>query len=260
MTNEPIKFEDGVAYERMMGVWTQLVGSKFLEWLSPEKGKSWIDVGCGNGAFTEQIVQRCSPAEVQGIDPSEAQISFATNREGARLAKFQSGDAMGIPFENNYFDVATMALVIFFVPDPVQGVSEMKRVVRPGGLVAAYAWDVLGGGVPTQAITSVLRSLEIKYPLPPSVEASRMEALSSLWLDAGIRSVDTSVITVERTFTNFEEFWSTSIGSPSLKPVLADLSEETIVEIQNTVRNNLPADADGRITYSSFANAIKGIV
>ena len=60
MTNEPIKFEDGVAYERMMGVWTQLVGSKFLEWLSPEKDKSWIDVGCGNGAFTEQIVQRCS--------------------------------------------------------------------------------------------------------------------------------------------------------------------------------------------------------
>ena len=66
MSLEPIKFEDGVAYERMMGVWSQLVGSEFLNWLSPRKGQRWIDVGCGNGAFTEQVIQRCSPSEVQG--------------------------------------------------------------------------------------------------------------------------------------------------------------------------------------------------
>ena len=260
MSLEPIKFDDGVAYERMMGFWSRLVGPKFLNWLSPHNGQRWIDVGCGNGAFTEQIVQRCSPSEVQGIDPSEAQIAFASNREGARKAVFQTGDATGIPFAKDYFDAATMALVIFLVPDPAQGVVEMKRVVRPGGLVAAYAWDVFGGGMPTAPITAELRASNITYPVPPSVDASRMEVLHSLWADAGLQSVETSVITVERTFANFEEFWSTNALTPSLKPVLAELPEKTIVQLQNAVRERLPVDAQGQITYSSHANAIKGLV
>ena len=260
MSLEPIKFEDGVAYERMMGVWSQLVGSKFLNWMSPRKGQRWIDVGCGNGAFTEKIVRHCSPNEVQGIDPSEAQIVFASNREGAQIAVFQTGDAMALPFAIDYFDAATMALVIFFVPDPALGVAEMKRVVRPGGSVAAYAWDVFGGGVPTAPITAELRASNISYPLPPSVNASRMEVLHSLWVDAGLQSVETSVITVERTFANFEELWSTNALSPTLKPVLAKLPEKTISQLQNAVRERFPADAKGPITYSSHANAIKGLV
>ena len=260
MALEPIKFEDGVAYERMMGVWSQLVGSKFLKWLSPQKGQSWIDVGCGNGAFTEQIVRHCSPRKVQGIDPSEAQIAFASNRKGARKAVFQMGDAMALPFAIDYFDAATMALVIFFVPDPALGVAEMKRVVRPGGSVAAYAWDVFGGGVPTAPITAALRASNITYPLPPSAKASRMEVLHSLWEDAELQSVETSVITVERTFINFEELWSTNALSPTLKPVLAELPENTISQLQNAVRERFPADAEGQITYSSHANAIKGLV
>src|SRR5215472_13364624 len=68
MTQQPIRFDDGAAYERMMGAWSQLVGQVFLDWLSPATGQRWIDVGCGNGAFTEQLIQRCAPAEAQGIE------------------------------------------------------------------------------------------------------------------------------------------------------------------------------------------------
>ena len=67
MTQQPIRFDDGAAYERMMGAWSQLVGQVFLDWLSPATGQRWIDVGCGNGTFTEQLIQRCAPAEAQGI-------------------------------------------------------------------------------------------------------------------------------------------------------------------------------------------------
>ncbi len=129
-----------------MGAWSQLVGQVFLDWLSPAAGQRWIDVGCGNGAFTEQLMRRCAPIEVQGIDPSEGQLAFARTRAGAAGAVFSQGDAMALPFDAGRFDAAVMALVIHFVPDPAKAIEEMARVVRPGGLVATYVWDALGDG------------------------------------------------------------------------------------------------------------------
>ena len=96
MTQQPIRFDDGAAYERMMGAWSQLVGQVFLDWLAPAMGQRWIDVGCGNGAFTEQLIQRCAPAEAQGIDPSEAQLAFAHTRAGAAGAVFLQGGRHGV--------------------------------------------------------------------------------------------------------------------------------------------------------------------
>src|SRR5215813_13797514 len=140
MAEQQIRFDDGASYERMMGVWSRLAGDVFLNWLKPRSGRRWLDVGCGNGAFTELIVKRFAPAKVHGIDPSEAQLDFARARATTQAARFQLGDAMALPFSNDSFDVAVMALVIFFVPDPAKGVAEMARVVGPGGQVAAYVW------------------------------------------------------------------------------------------------------------------------
>ena len=152
MTEPQIRFEDGADYERMMGTWSRLAGHIFLDWLAPKPGLAWGDVGCGNGAFTELLVERCAPAAIEGIDPSEAQLAFARQRPASRLAKFHQGDAMALPFADRSFDAAVMALVIFFVPEPARGVAEMVRVTRPGGSVSAYAWDVLGGGLPYEPI------------------------------------------------------------------------------------------------------------
>jgi ubiquinone/menaquinone biosynthesis C-methylase UbiE len=79
-------FTDGEAYERMMGRWSQRAGVTFIDWLAAAEGLSWLDVGCGNGAFTEVLVTRCAPSVVQGIDPSEAQIAYARTRDAAKLA------------------------------------------------------------------------------------------------------------------------------------------------------------------------------
>jgi ubiquinone/menaquinone biosynthesis C-methylase UbiE len=150
-------------------------------------GVAWIEVGCGSGAFTELLCDRCAPARLEGVDPAEAQLAFARTQPGISSANFRQGDATALPFPENSFDAAVMALVIFFVPDPAKGVAEMARVVAPGGTVAAYAWDLPGlpgGGTPTEPIQAELRAMGINPPVPPSADASRIETLRELWCGA----------------------------------------------------------------------------
>ena len=151
-------FTDGEAYERMMGRWSRLVGETFLAWLDLPKGLRWLDVGCGNGAFTEEIIARCAPATVIAIDPSDEQLAFARTRPGAKMAKFEVDDAQKLSFGDGTFDVAIMALVLAFLRDPAKAVAEMARVVRSGGWVASYMWDIQNGGAPTTPIYTAIKS------------------------------------------------------------------------------------------------------
>src|SRR5580692_1652466 len=156
-------FSDGKVYERMMGRWSKRVGVQFLDWLDAPKGLNWVEVGCGNGAFTEELIAHCAPSAVSAVDPSEGQLAFARTRPAAKLAQFRLGDAQALPFPDRSFDAAAMALVITFIPDPAKAVREMARVVRPGGPVATYMWDTLNGGVPLAPIETALRSLGKNY-------------------------------------------------------------------------------------------------
>ena len=103
-----------------MGHWSRAAGETFLDWLALPAGLSWLDVGCGTRAFTELITERCKPAQVSGIDPSEDQIAYARKRSSTAHAKFCSGDAQALPYADDEFDVAAMALVISFVLDPIR--------------------------------------------------------------------------------------------------------------------------------------------
>ncbi len=243
-----------------MGKWSQLAGGAFLDWLAPESGVRWLDVGCGNGAFTEMIVDRCAPVSVQGIDPSEAQLAFARTRPASRVAQFQRGDAMALPFPDDTFDAAVMPLVIFFVPDPATGVAEMARVVSPGGIVAAYAWDMLGGGFPYAALQAEMRGLGLAVPWPPNPDASRVEAMRDLWTGAGLEAVETREIAVQRTFADADDYWTTVVAGPSVGPSLAAMTSEDLKRLKARMGAHLPADAGGRITYGARANAVKGRV
>ena len=259
MTDQ-IRFDDGAAYERYMGEWSRLAGETFLDWLAPRTGLRWLDVGCGNGAFTEMIIGRCAPASAHGIDPSEGQLAYARTRPAARVAQFSQGDAMALPFPDDTFDAAVMPLVIFFVPDPAEGVAEMARVVRPGGIVTAYAWDMEGGGFPYGALQEEMRGLGVAVPTPPSPEASRIDAMRDLWAGAGLDSVETREIDVRRTFNDFDDYWATVRGGPSVGSQLAAMAPETLASLEARMRARLPADAAGRITYGARANAVKGRV
>jgi SAM-dependent methyltransferase len=260
MGAQPIRFNDGDAYERLMGVWSGNVGQAFLDWLSPGPGQRWADIGCGSGAFTELILRRCEPTRVDGIDSSESQLAYARKRPGAQGAVFQQGDAMALPYADASFDIAVMALVIHFVPDPTKGVAEMARVVRPGGWVAAYVWDDEGGGSPTQPLQTAIILEGGNDVRPPSSAASRMDRLVDLWTRAGLREVDSRVISVERTFDDFESFWSATSGAGRPKVSLASLGPEATERVKVRMRATLPPDAEGRITYAAHVNAIRGRV
>jgi len=260
MTTSDIRFDDGAAYERYMGTWSRRVGDAFLDWLGPQPGLRWLDVGCGNGAFTTLIIERCAPSSVLGIDPSAAQLDYARKRFPTATVQFRQGDAMALPLSDDTFDAAVMPLVIFFVPEPPKGVAEMARVVRSGGIVSAYAWDMAGGGFPYAALQTEMRALGFPVPQPPSPDASRMDALFDLWAGAGLMTVDTLEIEVHRSFTNFDDYWRTILGAPSAGRQLAGMPAEELARLKALMRERLPGDAAGRITYGARANAVRGRV
>lgn len=259
MNDTPIRFDDGAAYEEMMGVWSRLAGKAFLDWLQPRPGLRWIDVGCGNGAFTELLVERCAPRSVVGVDPSEGQLRFARERHTAGVARFEQGDAMHLPGGADAFEAGVMALVIFFVPDPAAGLAELTRVVAPGGEVSAYVWDVLEpGGFPLAPLQNELRALGVPPILPPSAEASRAAALRDLWTGAGLLDVRTTEITVTRTFASFDAFWRTVEIALGMSPASRGLPAEMLAGVRERLRAKLPTDAEGRVAYPSRANAVAG--
>ena len=260
MSDQQIVFDDGATYDRYMGRWSRIVGDVFLDWLAPERNLRWLDVGCGNGAFTEMLFERCAPAAIDGVDPSEAQLAFARAQPAAKLAKFHQGDAMALPFPDDAFDAAVMPLVIFFVPDPAKGVAEMARVVRAGGIVAAYGWDLTGGGFPYTALQQEMRELGVTHGMPPSPEAARLDVLQELWAGAGLQSIETRAIEVQRTFDDFEDWWQTVLTGPSVSAKLAAMAPDVRAALKERMRAHHPADASGRVTYGARANAVKGRV
>ena len=254
-------FADGEAYERLMGRWSRIAGEIFLDWLDAPADARWVDVGCGNGAFTEAVMARCAPAEVVGIDPSEGQVAFARTRPAARSAHFRIGDAQALPFGDGRFDVAVMALVVAYLSDPGRAVSEMARVVRPGGWVATYMWDVLADGTPVQPIYVAMESLGMPAPRPPGAATSRHETMRALWENAGLESIASRVIRIPVVYSDFDDFWdSQSVPVAPSGNAIRQLSPAARQQVRARVREQLRVGSDGRIAYESFANAVKGRV
>jgi ubiquinone/menaquinone biosynthesis C-methylase UbiE len=254
-------FSDGKAYERMMGRWSKRAGMVFLDWLDPPQNLRWVEVGCGNGAFTEELIARCAPAAVSAIDPSEGQLAFARARPGTRLAQFHLGDAQALPFAENSFDAAAMALVITFLPDPARAVAEMARVVKPGGLVASYMWETLAGGAPLAPLEVALKSLGKAPPLRVNSAASRRETMQAFWQAAGLQTVETRQIRIPVVYSSFDDFCESNlVPIGPMGQLISAMPPDERQQLKARLREQLPIGADGRIAYEAFANAVKGRV
>jgi ubiquinone/menaquinone biosynthesis C-methylase UbiE len=261
MSEDAKLFTDGQAYERLMGRWSRIAGQSFLDWLDAPKNLKWLDVGCGNGAFTEELIARSAPAAVSAIDPSDEQLAYARTRPGVKMTEFRVGDAENLPFGDDTFDVAVMALVISFLRDSNKAAAEMARVVRPGGWVAAYMWDLPAGGAPTYPIYLALESMGEAAVRPPNSALSERDAMRGLWEKIGLESVDTQVIRIETAYSDLNDFCASNLVpiGPQGK-VISRMSASAREELRARLREYLPVSSDGRIVYESFANAVRGRV
>ena len=258
MQEVKITFDAADDYERFMGRWSRAIGEQFLAWLAAPTQARWLDVGCGTVAFSELILRHCAPESVTGIDPSPSQIEYA--QKLLPTATFQVADSMELPFGAHDFDIVASALVIHFIPDRAKAFSEMKRVLRAGGLVGGYTWkrtattDFAPYAPMLRGVESVggeaLRSAVVPEGSPDGMRATLAAA--------GFGDIAVTEIEVSQSFRNFDEYWEvqTLPFSPPGKSV-AKLDDAQRARLHDLMRETLPTGVDGSITYSATAMAGK---
>ncbi len=259
MPNAATHFDDGATYERFMGRWSRAAGTVFLNWMSLPAGLRWLDVGCGTGAFTELILDTCSPAAVSAVDPAKGQIDYVLRQPLAQRAEFRVADAQALPFPDATFDVVASAIVINFIEDRPRVLAEMHRVARPGGVVAEYVWDFAGDLGPNWPLRLGMREIGAEVREPPGADDTTLLALKALFAGAGSEEITTRTIEVSVDFPNFDDFWQAQ--TPSLHPVtkiIAALSSADRSQLIDRVRAQLDARPDGSIAYAARANGAVG--
>jgi len=254
----------GDAYEPYVGRWSRLVARQFVTWLAAPAGSHWLDVGCGTGALTEVILDTAAPASVQGIDPSLGFIRYARAQVRDPRASFTVADARALPQSDRTVDVAASGLALNFIPHPGVGLAEIARVVRGGGVVAAYVWDYAGEMQLMRvfwdaAVGLDTRAVELdegrRFPL------CHPDALESLFRGAHLRDVECRPIDVPTPFRDFEDYWRPFLGGQGPAPGYAmSLDEERRVALRERIRSALPVSANGTIDLVARAWAVRGTV
>jgi len=257
-------FDSADAYEQYVGRWSRLAARDFLEWLRPPLGLRWLDVGSGTGAFTTTLLTMAEPARVDGVDPSPQFVEHASSTVVDPRACFSVGNAMELPFEDSTFGAAAAALVLNFVPDPFVGVKEMRRVVRAGGLVAAYVWDYAGQMRMMRVFWDAAVELD---PSAASLdEGSRFvvckpDALASCFSTADLKDVSVTAIDVNMRFQDFDDYWMPFLGGQAPAPAyVTSLPAEDRRRLRDLIRGRLPIASDGSIQIVSRAWAVRGAV
>ena len=193
------------AYGRFMGRFSGPLAPLFADLADVRPGQLALDVGCGPGALTGELVERLGPGSVTGIDPSEPFVAAARQRfPGVRI---RTGSAEELPFEDNAFDRVLAQLVVHFMADPVAGLREMGRVTAPDGLMAACVWDHGGGTGPLSTFWRAARDLDPSVAGEAGLAGSRDGQLVALAGQAGLEGASQSRLTVRVHFADFDSWW-----------------------------------------------------
>ena len=261
--NRTDAWDSGDAYEPYVGRWSRLVAREFLGWLAVPPGGCWLDVGCGTGALAETILALAAPSKVVGIDPSPAYVAFARDRLNDLRVRFDVGDAQALQASSATFDAVVAGLVLNFIPEPGRAVSEMARVARPGGIVAAYVWDYAEGMQMMRHFWDAAGALD-----PRAVELDegrrftmcKPAPMTNLFRTTGLKKVEVRAIDVPTVFRDFDDYWSPFLGGQAPAPGYAmSLSEERRAALRERIRGSLPTNFQGEHHLIARAWAVRGV-
>ncbi|WP_026552697.1 class I SAM-dependent methyltransferase [Arthrobacter sp. H20] len=193
------------AYDRFMGRYSEPLASEFARLAGVRRGHRALDVGCGPGALTARLVEILGPDHVAAVDPSPQFVRAARSR--LSNVDVRSGEAEGLPFPDDCFDVTLAQLVVHFMKDPVKGLRQMGRVTRNGGVVAACVWDHSGGRGPLSVFWQAAHQMDPLAPAEGHLAGAREGRLTELFKVAGLRDCEQDQMTVRVEFESFTDWW-----------------------------------------------------
>jgi SAM-dependent methyltransferase len=196
---------DADTYDRFMGRYSVRLAPSFADFAQITSGQKVLDVGCGPGALTTELVRRLEPAAVAAADPSEQFVAAARERHPGVDVRVAAAEEL--PFADDEFDVALAQLVVHFMNDPVGGLAEMARVTRTGGGVAACVWDHAGGLTPVAPFWDAVHGLDPNAADESRLAGGREGHLTELMTKAGLRNVQEIALPVSVEHTTFDEWW-----------------------------------------------------
>jgi ubiquinone/menaquinone biosynthesis C-methylase UbiE len=257
---------DAAGYEQLMGRWSQKLAPLFIDFAGLADGERILDVGCGTGSLTFALAGSAGLAEIAAIDYSPVFVEEASRRNTDPRVKIQQADACALPFGDASFDRALALLVLHFVPETEKAVAEMRRVVRPGGTVAAVVWDHLGGMPGMRMMVDTVaalseggRQLRSRYLFQPMMQPGEMKRT---FVDQGLVDVEEAELMIRMNYKNFDDYWTpVAAGEGPLGKYVATLDAAERARTDAAVRDAFEGGRpDGPRSFANVAWAVRGIV
>ena len=228
------------AYDRFMGRYSVPLAPQLADFAGVAAGQRVLDVGCGPGALTAELVGRLRPDAVSAVDPSEPFVAAARERHPG--VSVQRAAAEELPFSDDEFDAALAQLVVHFMADPVVGLGEMARVTRKDGVVAACVWDLAGGGAPISLFWEAAHELDPDVEDESQLAGAREGHLGQLFEAAGLHDIEEDVLSITVEHASFEDWWEPfTLGVGPAGSYADGLDPERQVQLRELCRELAPA-------------------
>jgi SAM-dependent methyltransferase len=244
------------AYDRYMGRYSAQLAPAFVDFAGVGAGQTVLDVGCGPGALTAQLVRQFGPDAVAAVDPSEPFIAAARERHPGVDVRLSSAE--DLPYPDDAFDATLAQLVVHFMADPVAGLAEMARVTRAKGVVAVCVWDFAGERAPISAFWHAARELDAEAEGESGLAGTRAGHLAELFQTAGLADIEEVALSASAAYASFDEWWEPfTLGVGPAGTYARALGETELSALRERCRDLLP---EAPFTLTAFAWAARGLV